>query len=188
MKSFKKKVISFLLCAIMILSFATTAFAANNFWVNPENGKTYLVDGNGNIIKSRFVKVGEDLYYFDWKDGAMFTRGWCRLDISDTETGWYYFTPDGKAVYNTVFQDPDKPLEWYIFDGYYMNPTPGYRQFGGKTYYCMPEGHGNLLINSWKHEAQGSRYFKADGSMAVNETISFGTMSYYFGPDGYAKY
>lgn len=188
MKRLRKRLSALLICVMLVLSFATTVFAAEQFWVNPDNGKTYLVDDAGNIIKSKLVWVGEDLYYFDWKDGAMFTRGWCNMEINDTQTAWHYFMPDGKAVHHTVFQDPNKPAEWYIFDDYYMNPTPGYRIFEGKTYYCMPEGHGNLLISSWKHESAGSRYFKADGSMAVNETISFGTMSYYFGPDGYAKY
>lgn len=176
MRGFKRRISTLLLCILLTLSFAGTALAANHFWVNPDNGKTYLVDDNGNIIKSKFFWVGEDLYLFDWKDGAMFTNGWCKADLINSTTQepplvWYYFTPDGKAVHNTVFQDPKTPSDWYIFDEYYMNSTSGYRQFEGKTYYCPPEGHGNLLINSWRHEAAGSRYFKSDASMAINETV-----------------
>lgn len=181
MKRFKKYLAVLLACIALSCTFASAAFAANSFWVNPDNGKTYYVDGAGNIIKSRFVWVGDDLYYFDWKDGAMFTNGWCKADDIDGSTGetgsalmvWYYFMPDGKAVHNTVFQDPKKPNDWYIFDRYYMNSTPGYRQFEGETYYCVPGSFGNLLVNQWLDETNGRRYFKSDASMAINETITF---------------
>ena len=168
-----------------------------NCWVDYE-GSRYYVDAKGNICRDMLISFGQKSYFLG-PDGTVQKD---RL-IAARNGQYYYADADGLIVKGrwiivngkrAYFADSNGALyrNQFISFGkirYYMtsNGSVGrgsYRTTDGRRYFS-DRGTGIVNTSSGWLSDNGRRYFaKADGTLFVNQFISFGSIRYYMLPDG----
>ncbi len=143
------------------------------------DGKPYFIDDDGSLAKDRFIKDGEDYYYYN--STYQIATGWAKIALTKDNvkmaTKWYYFDPDnGKMVTGWLdyknqkcYLDPETGImvtgaKTIDGDPYYFNGS-GYMQKGvvaiGSKYYAYSLETGILVTDpdattttiEWKDEA-----------------------------------
>lgn len=198
-----KKLIAFVLTAMLAVTFSTPAFAAAenvsaaNSEVSTENvsaansgaavsSDTLKTDGEDPA--TGWVVIGDETYYQD--EEGNYVTGW---QVIDEQT--YYFSESG--VMQTGWQEIDgakyyfqesgqMTTGWKKLDGkkYYFNKTgkmrTGWLTLSGKKYYFKTTG---VMVTGWKTINGKKYYFKTTGVMVTGwKTIN--KKKYYFKTTG----
>lgn len=160
-------------------------------------GKWYYFRANGLMCHSGVFPIGGTRYILG-DSGAMLTNTWYR----DPQCGancWYYATGNGSAAVGWKEIGQNK---WYYFEPetnlmltgwfetgsrrFYFGAdgamTTGWAKIGDSWYYFLAGGA--EVIADWVQSGSDWYYMKNDGTMAVNETLVIGGVSYTFGPSG----
>lgn len=159
-----------------------------------ENGKAYIYDENGNMLRSGWYQADGDWYYLNdygagvvncWRvkdgeyvylgsDGKMATNQWVQ-DYGD----WYYVLADGTRYESTWARIGGS---WYWFGGSGKMMSNGWlRLADGYWYYFNPSG---AMATGWKYVGGQWYYLTGSGAMATNRWVQTGGLWYYVGSDG----
>ena len=159
-----------------------------------ENGKAYIYDGNGNMLRSGWYQAGGDWYYLNdygagvvncWRmkdgeyvylgsDGKMAVNQWIQ-DYGD----WYYVQADGTRYESTWARIGGN---WYWFGGSGKMMSDGWLKLAdGYWYYFNPSG---AMATGWKYVGGKWYYLTGSGAMAANRWVQSGGLWYYVGSSG----
>ena len=158
------------------------------------DGKAYIYDENGNMLRSGWYQADGDWYYLNdygagvvncWRvkdgnyvylgsDGKMATNQWVQ-DYGD----WYYVLADGTRYESTWARIGGS---WYWFGGSGKMMSNGWlRLADGYWYYFNPSG---AMATGWKYVGGQWYYLTGSGAMATNRWVQTGGLWYYVGSDG----
>lgn len=149
-----------------------------------DGGKWYYLEENegwGTMYHWGFAEIGGKIYYFDEDAGFMYQNKWYGFETDwgdeGIQTDWYYFGDDG-AMATGWFQAGSN---WYYADDW-GTVMLGIMEIDGKLYYLDPVSY--ALKTGWIKDGDIWYYGKADGSLAVAETIKINGKDYTFDTDG----
>lgn len=147
-------ILLFLVCMLIL---PVRAEAARTGWVN-RKGNRYYYKTNGEMVKSRFLKIGNGKYYFD-KKGKML-----RNTLITIRGNRYYFRKSGKTATGWVTLRGKK----YYFDGDGIGQT-GLKTIGNRKYFFDSDG---VMQTGWQYfDGKKAYFYLKTGKMAVNRTI-----------------
>jgi len=137
----------------------------------PIDGQYYYFNGDG-VMQVGWQTINGERFYFDPATGVMQTGL-----ISDG-TAQYYLAPNGAAT-----------IGWQDVNGqrYHFDETTGAMSVNtivttnGVNFYVGIDG---TMQTGWQTVGAGTYYFQADGSMAVNVTLTIDGIPYQFDGNG----
>ena len=134
-----------------------------------DNGNTYYVNADGDVVKDQFVQYDGESLYFD-ADGIQVKESW----INDT----YYVDNNGYKVTDQLEYAIGDKLYYFDEDG---NATllAGYVKLEEDHYYYE---NNQKVINEFREVAGGLVYLGADGIQVYESWIDD---TYYVGDDGF---
>ena len=179
-----------------------------------DNGNTYFMDVDGSLYKRGWLGDGVNLFYTDPADGHLYKglstigekqyyfwqNGLLYKGLLPLDGKVYLFGEDG-AMYHGFYADPTAGMRYFKADGsmaadelltvdqkqYYFNAAGlmavGLTGVAGQTYLFGADGS---MQFGWYTDMTGMRYFQADGTMAVNTTLTIDGVLYAFDAAGIA--
>ena len=165
-----------------------------NGWAKDSIGRMWM-DENGNITKSKWIKVNGEWYYLK-SNGYMAVNDWVRDSI-----GWCWLGSDGKIVKSTWLYYKN---EWYYLkaNGYmaadeWAQDSVGtlwmdrdgkvtkskWIKDGDYNYYMKDTGY--MAKNEWIKDSIGWCWLGYDGKMLTNQWIKYDNKWYYLKEDGH---
>lgn len=179
-----------------------------------DNGNTYFMNTDGSLYKKGWLGDGVNLFYSDLGDGHLYKglseiggkqyyflpNGLMFSGMLPLGDKVYLFGTDG-AMVKGFYTDPTAGTRYFKEDGsmavnemitvganrYYFNPASvmavGLTAIGGQFYLFGADG---AMQYGWYTDAAGMRYFKEDGTMAVNTTLVIDQVAYAFDANGIA--
>ena len=172
-----------------------------NSWKRVDN-QYYYLDSSGKALKDGWKKINNMWYYFAGKNqvdyfGKKYPECAMLYDTWITDgVDWYYVGEYGDMLTNQwVSETTNGKKEWYYVgeDGrmlrgehkignetFYFAPTSGHTSYSSKTY-----KDGQMYDEEWLSLGNGKwKYFKKDGYMAKNETLTIDGVKYTFNSEG----
>ena len=138
----------------------------NGTWIKTSAGYRFK-EANGTAIKSRWIKVGNYIYYLN--------RRSCRV------TGWIQYR--GNLYYTSR---RGRLQTGWLGKRYYLPQTgtyaKGFLTIEGKTFYFKPS-NGRRVIG-WNTIGEKTYYFNSAGVMVRDRWVKRDGKKYRFGPDG----
>lgn len=179
-----------------------------------DNGRRYFMNADGTLYRLGWLGDGISMFYMDTKDGHMLTDlveiggkkyyfaadGLMQRGMIPLDGKIYLFGIDGAMQYG-FYADPAAGTRYFKEDGsmasnelltingnkFYFSPagimTTGLTQIAGLTYLFGADG---AMQYGWYTDTAGMRFFQADGSMAVNTTLTLDGVMYTFDANGIA--
>lgn len=159
------------LCAALIMLPAVSAQAK---WVKTNGKYRYTINEAGTkYYKNRWVKIKGKYYYFD-KNGYRKT-GWF------TNKGKKYYL-DSKGVKSTGIKTIKKKKYYFSSKGVMIT---GWIKYKKNYYYADNNG---VLKTGLAQIGDNIYYFDSNGRRVSNSSITFGSLVYYFAPNGTLQY
>lgn len=148
--------------------------SSSDYAVKYVNGKVYIYDGDGKMLRSGWYTAGGASYYLN-DYGAGVVKCW-RLG---TDGKYRYLGADGKMKTNCWIKDYGR---WYYVKGDGTRYESCWVKFGDKWYWFG--GSGKMAESQWLTLNGKKYYFTESGAMAANRWIQDGKYWYYLGADG----
>ena len=104
-----------------------------NQWLEID-GRWYVFDGAGRMVRGWFKSGDRDWYYLNPDDGAMLSSQWFK-----DKDGWYYLTASGLMASDTYIYDDERKKYCYVNQNglwdckYVDNPGPGFDMDKGRV-------------------------------------------------------
>ncbi|MDO4299609.1 MAG: polysaccharide deacetylase family protein [Lachnospiraceae bacterium] len=208
MKKLKKWMVVFWVFAVMFLSSALAVQAKT------VNAKTYelkdvrkaerpegswdlknsvvrFVQEDGTIVKNRWIRVDNHIYYMDSKGKRV--TGWVKyrgqlyyLKDTGVHKGWLKL--NGKVYYFNANGTMAKGLRVIKNKKYFFNKTSGARVTGwvkiGQDQYYFSPGKYYMVTSTWLRSGKKYYYVGADGKKKKSGWLAIGEAQYYLGKDG----